>query len=265
MKRGRILVENRAVEGVVSPEGRFETAQGKSYSMEKVVFLPPVLASKAVGLALNYADHASELNTKPPEEIALFFKPTSSFIGHGAPVVYPDGVEYMHYEVELVVVIGRRCRKVKAERWMEVVDGYTIGNDVTVRDFIQNFYRPPVRAKGYDSFGPVGPFVVSQDEVPHPDELSLRALVNGEVRQQGNTSAMIRKIPELIEYISAIMTLEPGDLIWTGTPKGISHVHPGDMMRMEIEGLGDLQNPVVADEGAARSAERMRKKEDGRS
>jgi 5-oxopent-3-ene-1,2,5-tricarboxylate decarboxylase/2-hydroxyhepta-2,4-diene-1,7-dioate isomerase len=160
-------------------------------------------------------------------------------------------VEYLHYEVELAVVIGQRCRRVPAGRAEAVIAGYTIANDVTVRDYVGDFYRPPVRAKGYDTFGPVGPALVTPDEVPHPERLGLRALVNGEVRQIGSTADMVRSVPELIEYISAFMTLEPGDMIWTGTPRGISHVHPGDRMRLEIDGLGALENPVVADERQA--------------
>jgi len=201
-----------------------------------------------IGLALNYADHAAELQMKSPEDPALFFKPLSSLVGHGAPVVYPKGVEHMHYEVELAVVIDRRCRRVKAARADEVIAGYTIANDVTVRDFVVNFYRPPVRAKGYDSFGPVGPYLVTPDEISDPANLDLRAYVNDELRQQGNTSQLMRPVPELIEFISMIMTLEPGDMIWTGTPKGISHVYPGDVMRLEIDGLGALENRVAAEE-----------------
>jgi 5-oxopent-3-ene-1,2,5-tricarboxylate decarboxylase/2-hydroxyhepta-2,4-diene-1,7-dioate isomerase len=182
-----------------------------------------------------------------PEDPALFFKPPSSLIGHKQQVVYPTGVEYMHYEVELVVVVGRQCRRVKAEHAQSVIDGYTIGNDVTVRDFVKNFYRPPVRAKGYDTFGPLGPWIVTADEMPDPEHVELRAFVNGELRQRGNTAQFMRTIPELIEFITMIMTLEPGDLIWTGTPKGISHVHPGDVMRLEVEGIGALENPVVAE------------------
>jgi 5-oxopent-3-ene-1,2,5-tricarboxylate decarboxylase/2-hydroxyhepta-2,4-diene-1,7-dioate isomerase len=122
-----------------------------------------------------------------------------------------------------------------------------------VRDFVKDFYRPPVRAKGYDTFGPVGPYVVTPDEVPDPANLELRTYVTpagqaeAELRQAGNTSQFIRRLPELIEFISMIMTLEPGDMIWTGTPKGISHVYPGDLMRLEIDGLGVLENQVVAE------------------
>jgi 5-oxopent-3-ene-1,2,5-tricarboxylate decarboxylase/2-hydroxyhepta-2,4-diene-1,7-dioate isomerase len=249
MKLARFAVGSKTYEGIVLDDGRLRANDGSEFSPEQITWLPPVVPTKAIGLALNFADHAEELQMKSPEDPALFFKPLSSLVGHKAQVVYPTGVEYMHYEVELVVVVGERCRRVKAEHAENVIRGYTIGNDVTVRDFVKNFYRPPVRAKGYDTFGPVGPFIVTADEVRDAGHLGLRAFVNGELRQQGNTSQLMRTVPELIEFISMIMTLEPGDLIWTGTPKGISHVHPGDVMRLEIDGIGALENPVIAERG----------------
>ncbi len=247
MKLARIAIAGKILEGALSDDGGSIVSAGVSYTADEVTLLPPVAPTKVIGLALNFADHAAELEMKPPEDPALFFKPLSSLAGHRAPVVYPAGVEYMHYEVELAVVIGKRCKRVKAEKANDVISGYTIANDVTVRDFVKNFYRPPVRAKGYDTFGPVGPYLVTPDEIPDPTHLELRAFVNGELRQTGNTSQFIRSVPELIEFISAIMTLEPGDMIWTGTPKGISHVYPGDVMRLEIDGLGALENTVVAE------------------
>jgi len=245
MKRARFAVGGRVEHGTLADDGHLVGADGKCYAASEVTWLPPVVPTKIIGLALNYAEHAEELSVQTPQEPALFLKPISSLIGHCEPVVYPPGVEYLHYEVELAVVIGTRCRAVPASSAHSVIAGYTIANDVTVRDFVGNFYRPPVRAKGYDSFGPVGPCLVTPDEIPHADDLGLRAFVNGELRQQGNTSAMIRSIPELIAFISAIMTLEPGDMIWTGTPRGISHVRPGDTMRLEIDHLGALENRVI--------------------
>ncbi|MFQ5945117.1 MAG: fumarylacetoacetate hydrolase family protein [Anaerolineae bacterium] len=248
MKLLRFAVGGQVHDGQLLESGRLMASTGESYAPEEVDWLPPSTATKVIGLALNYAEHAEELDMQSPEEPALFLKPLSSLVGHRSPVYYPSGVGYMHYEVELAVVIGTRCRQVPAERAERVIAGYTIANDVTVRDFVGNFYRPPVRAKGYDTFGPVGPFLVTQDEIPHPDHLELRSYVNGELRQQSDTSRMVRPVPELIEFISGIMTLEPGDMIWTGTPKGISHVYPGDTMRLEIDGLGALENPVVQEE-----------------
>ncbi len=159
-------------------------------------------------------------------------------------MIYPHGAKYMHYECELAVVIGRNARRVKAKDAYDYVAGYTIANDLVVRDYVTNTFRPPIRGKGWDTFGPCGPYLVTKDEIPNPHNLWLLASVNGERRQEGNTRDMIHTIPELIEYISLFMTLEPDDMIFTGTPKGISHVHPGDVMRLEIEGLEALENDI---------------------
>jgi 5-oxopent-3-ene-1,2,5-tricarboxylate decarboxylase/2-hydroxyhepta-2,4-diene-1,7-dioate isomerase len=225
---------------------------GRAYNGGDVVWLPPVEPRQVIGLALNYADHASELALEAPPEPALFFKPVSSLIGHRAPVVYPNGAQYMHYENELAVVIGHRCRRVPAARAYEVVRGYTIVNDCTVRDYVHNFYRPPVKAKGFDTFGPCGPWLV-EDEIERPEGLELTTWVNGEVRQQGNTDNLMRSVPELIAYITHFMTLDRDDMILTGTPKGISPIHPGDTVRLEISHIGVLENPIVA-EGEERGA-----------
>ncbi|HSF82947.1 MAG TPA: fumarylacetoacetate hydrolase family protein [Anaerolineales bacterium] len=247
MKRVRFHAYGIDHHGQLTEAGELLSADGSIYASDAVTWLPPTVPTKVLGLALNYAEHAHELKLDAPPEPALFFKPVSALIGHNQPVIYPAGVKFMHYEVELAVVIGRRCRRVPQRKAYDVIAGYTIANDVTVRDYVANFYRPPVRAKGYDTFGPVGPYLVTPDEVQDPGQLELRAYVNGELRQKGNTSQMILSIPELVEYISNVMTLEPGDMIWTGTPKGISHVYPGDVMRLEIDGLGVLQNEVAAE------------------
>lgn len=160
----------------------------------------------------------------------------------------------LHYEVELAAVIGRDARRVKAEDAGGVIRGYTIANDVTIRDFVANFYRPPVRAKGWDGFLPLGPYLV-EDEIDDPGSLNLRTYVNDELRQTGNTRDLIWSVPELVEFISSFMTLGPGDVILTGTPRGISHVFPGDVMRLEIDGLGALENQVVAETTQAIDAE----------
>jgi 5-oxopent-3-ene-1,2,5-tricarboxylate decarboxylase/2-hydroxyhepta-2,4-diene-1,7-dioate isomerase len=205
-----------------------------------------VAPAKIMGFALTYRDHAAELGVGAPSEPAVFFKPPTSLVGHGTPVVYPTGVKYLHYEAELAVVIGRRSRRLRSEEAAEAVRGYTIANDVTVRDYIGNFYRPPVKAKGWDTFCPIGPVLV-EAEVPDPHRLGLRAFVNGELRQQGTTADLAYSVWEMIAFLSEFMTLEPDDVILTGTPRGISHVHPGDRMRIEVDGLGALENPVVAE------------------
>ncbi len=245
MRSARFIADGRVHRGRLDGDLLVD-ARGGAHRAEEVLWLPPVAPSKIVGFALTYRDHAAELHIEAPPEPAVFFKPQSSLVGHGAPVVYPTGVEYLHYEAELAVVIGRRCRKVRPEAVSEHVLGYTIANDVTVRDFIKNFYRPPVKAKGWDTFCPLGPVLV-EGEVADPHCLGLRAFVNGELRQQGTTADLAMTVWELIAFLSDFMTLEPDDVILTGTPKGISHVHPGDRMRIEVDGLGALENPVVAE------------------
>lgn len=234
--------EGRAVEDRLLDEA------GHPHLPGEVTWLPPVVPSKVIGFALTYAEHAKELGVPAPEQLAVFFKPLSALLGHRAPVIYPAGVTYMHYEVELAVVIGRRCRGVRMDDAYDVIRGYTIANDVTARDFIGNFYRPPVKAKGWDTFGPLGPYLV-EDEIEDPHRLELRAFVNGELRQRGTTAELAYSIPQLVEFLSEFMTLEAGDVILTGTPKGISPVVPGDLMRMEVDGLGALENPVVHETG----------------
>src|SRR6185437_6696980 len=188
-----------------------------------------------------------ELGLPLPETPVLFIKAHNTLIGHRAPVVAPAGVQYMHYEAELGVVIGREGRRVTRAEAMAHVGGYTIVNDVTVRDFVTNMYRPPIKAKGFDTFGPIGPWLV-EDEIADPHSLEVRTYVNGELRQWGSTNDLIFDIPAIIEYISEFMTIRPGDVILTGTPKGISHIYPGDTVRIEIDGLGALENPIIADD-----------------
>ena len=249
MKIARFAADGQVLEGRLE-DGELVAAGGGRYDPAAVNWLPPVARfSKMIGLALNYSDHAAELDLQLPPFPILFNKNPNTLLGHLGHVVAPPNIEYMHYENELVVVIGSRCRRVRAADAPGVIHGYTIGNDITVRDFVTNYYRPPVKAKGFDTFGPLGPCLVTADEIGDPANLELRTYINGELRQRGNTSNFIYGIGELIEYITEFMTLEPGDMIWTGTPKGISHIHPGDHMRLEIDGLGALENTVVAEAG----------------
>lgn len=217
-----------------------------AYDPDDVMWLPPVDARgcTAVGVALGYADHAAELKLDVPEYPLLFHKLPNTFIGHKAKVIRPD-VDYMHYEGELVVVMGRSCRHVSVEEALDYVYGYTIGNECTVRDFVGNYYRPPVKAKGFDTFGPMGPFLVTADEID-PTDVEIRTYVNGELRQQGNTNYLRHSVAQLIAYMSEFKTIQRGDIIYTGTPKGISHIYAGDVMRVEIDGIGALENEVVA-------------------
>jgi 5-oxopent-3-ene-1,2,5-tricarboxylate decarboxylase/2-hydroxyhepta-2,4-diene-1,7-dioate isomerase len=252
VKRARVIANGR-FEEVVIEDGLAVTAGGQRFAEDQVTWLPPVEPGTILALALNYAEHASELELERPEQPALFPKLRNALIGHRGVIVRPRGVQFMHYENELAVVIGRPARRVKASRAMEVVKGYTIFNDLVVRDFVINHFRPPIKPKNFDTFGPMGPWLVDRDDIPDPQSLAIRTYVNGEERQCGNTGDMVYKIPEIIEYISEFMTLQPNDVILTGTPKGISHLRPGDTVRCQIEGIGALENRVVAEEDWAKA------------
>jgi len=242
VKLARFLAKGRVHQGVYR-EGLLLDEAGEAHDPQGVTWLLPFAPGKVLGVALNYQDHAEELGLARPEEPALFWKPNTSLLPHQGVVLYPKGARFVHYEVELAVVVGRPMKRVKAKDALDYVLGYTIANDLVVRDYVTNTFRPPIRAKGRDTFLPLGPFLVV-GEVEDPPDLWLRAYVNGELRQEGHTSRMLYSVAELLEFISEFMTLEPYDVLLTGTPKGISQVHPGDVMRLEIEGLGALENPL---------------------
>lgn len=198
--------------------------------------LCPVLPSKIIGIGRNYRKHAAELKNEVPEEPLMFFKPPSSLLDPGGTVQLPPESERVDYEGELVVVIGQRCRRVSAAQAREAIFGYSIGCDVTARD-LQQKDKQWTRAKGFDTFCPLGPFVVSLKD---PGGLSLQLTVNGQLRQDGSTADMIFDVPTLVAYASQSMTLEPGDLIYTGTPEGVGPLQHGDDVRVRIENLGEL-------------------------
>ncbi len=224
---------------------RFVTPAGASYRLDDVRFLPPVCPSKIVCVGRNYAEHARELGNEVPSEPLLFLKPPSSLNGHRAPVVRPHGVEKLSYEGELGLVVGRRARRVsEAEAW-DVLAGYTVLDDITARDW-QKKDGQWTRAKGSDTFCPVGPCWVPKEQVRFED-LRIISRVNGEVRQDASVTGMIFAVPQLIAYITSFLTLEPGDLIATGTPPGVGAVEPGDLVEVEIPGIGRLENRIVED------------------
>lgn len=203
--------------------------------------LAPVAPSKVVGIGSNYRDHAAEMGKAVPERPRLFLKPPSAIIGPGQPIEIPPGTTRVDHEAELGVVIGQRCRRVTAEQALDYVFGYTCCNDVTARDF-QKEDGLFARAKGFDSFLPVGPHVVTHLS---PLKLAVGCDVNRRVRQQGNTQDMVFSVAELIAYVSAVMTLEPGDLLLTGTPAGVGPLKAGDRVTVSVEGVGAMSNPVV--------------------
>jgi 2-keto-4-pentenoate hydratase/2-oxohepta-3-ene-1,7-dioic acid hydratase in catechol pathway len=207
-------------------------------------FLAPVTPSKIVCVGRNYRDHAKELGNEVPAEPLLFFKPPSSLLEPGGVVEMPAVSERVDFEGELALVIGRRATKLKADaNWRTFVRGYTLANDVTARD-LQKKDGQWTRAKGFDTFCPVGPFV--SDEVNPEAGLAIETRVNGELRQQGSTKDFIFSVPELLRYITAAITLEPGDLVLTGTPAGVGPVAAGDRVDVAMSGLGVLTNTFAA-------------------
>jgi 2-keto-4-pentenoate hydratase/2-oxohepta-3-ene-1,7-dioic acid hydratase in catechol pathway len=207
--------------------------------------LAPVTPSKIVCVGRNYRDHAKELGNEVPTEPLLFFKPPSSLLAPGGVVRMPVQSERVDFEGELALVIGKRATKLPPDaNWREFVRGYTLANDVTARD-LQKKDGQWTRAKGFDTFCPVGPIV--SDEIDPGAGVTIETRVNGEMRQQGSTTDFIFGIPELLVYITAAITLEPGDLVLTGTPAGVGPLQPGDRVDVAIEGLGVLTNPFAAD------------------
>jgi 5-oxopent-3-ene-1,2,5-tricarboxylate decarboxylase / 2-hydroxyhepta-2,4-diene-1,7-dioate isomerase len=251
MKRARIAWSG-AVHDAVERDGQLELLtpafKGRRVAFDNVVWLPPLAPVQRprtiLALGLNYADHAKELEFKPPVEPLAFLKGEASLIGHRAFTVRPPDVKFMHYECELAVVMGREARKVNKADALDFVAGYTVANDYAIRDYLENWYRPNLKVKNRDTCTPLGPWLVDAADVPDPQCLALRTMVNGEVTQQGNTKDMIFNVPTLIEYFSAFMTLMPGDLILTGTPDGVVDCQSGDVVVTEIDGIGALTNTL---------------------
>lgn len=244
MKIARFVFRGREVNGKFE-NGLLMDEDGREYNPEEVRWLPPVEPRNIICLALNYGSHAKEMNLQTTEEPVLFMKPVSSIIAHKELILKPKNVKFMHYEGELAVVIGRKCKNVKAKDAFDYVLGYTIANDVTARDFITNMFRPPIKAKGFDTFCPVGPVIVTQDEIGDVNNLKITTRVNKEVKQDSNTSMMIHKVDKVIEFISSFMTLTKGDLILTGTPEGISPLRINDVVEITIDKIGTLENKVI--------------------
>jgi 2-keto-4-pentenoate hydratase/2-oxohepta-3-ene-1,7-dioic acid hydratase in catechol pathway len=201
-----------------------------------------LVPSKIIGIGVNYRAHAVEMGKGLPEEPLMFLKPRSAMIADGDAIERPGGYERVDYEGELGVVIGARTRGISRERALEAVLGFVCVNDVTVRD-LQKRDGQWARAKGFDTFCPIGPRIVAGLD---PSKLRITTRVNGEVRQDSSTSDLIFDVPALIAFASAHMTLEPGDVISTGTPSGVGNLVPGDTVTVEIEGIGALTNKVIA-------------------
>ncbi len=228
----------------------------ESFSVESVHLEPPVPnPGKIICLGLNYLDHAEEAGVEPPEDPIIFLKPATALIGPYDPIVKPRIVEELDYEIELAAVIGCRCRDVEPEEAYEHVFGYMILNDVSARD-VQFRGAQWIRGKMFDTFAPTGPSLVSRDEIGDPHNLRMLTRVNEEIRQNSSTSRMIKKLPEIVSTLSQGVTLEPGDIISTGTPAGVGLyqkpepklLEPGDVVEMWIERIGTIRNPVISPE-----------------
>jgi 2-keto-4-pentenoate hydratase/2-oxohepta-3-ene-1,7-dioic acid hydratase in catechol pathway len=215
---------------------------GEPVPLASVRLLAPVLPSKVVCIGKNYADHIAEMGDLAPEDPVVFLKPSTSVIGPGEAIVLPRNSERVDHEAELAIVIGRLCREVPRERAYDVILGYTCGNDVTARDH-QAHDKQWTRGKSHDTFCPIGPWI--ETELDAADVL-VQARVDGELRQDARTSLLIHDIPAIVEWVTAFMTLLPGDVILTGTPAGVGPLTAGASVSVTVGGVGTLTNPVVA-------------------
>ncbi|WP_188456938.1 fumarylacetoacetate hydrolase family protein [Virgibacillus oceani] len=251
MRHARV-VYNGSIHHAVEEGGRVKLNDGRLLDETDVAWLPPVAPRTVFTLGLNYEDHAKELSFSTPKEPLVFLKGPNTFTGHRCRTFRPSDVTFMHYECELAVVIGGTAKNVKKEDACDLVAGYTIANDYVMRDYIENYYRPNLRAKNRDACTPLGPWIVDAEDIRDPMNLTLRTYVNGKITQEGTTADMILGIPELIEYLSSFMTLNSGDLILTGTPKGSVDTKVGDEVVTEIEGIGKLVNTIAGEETLVR-------------
>lgn len=214
---------------------------GAAIPLDSVKLLAPCVPTKVVAVGLNYSDHAAELAMDIPKEPIIFLKPATSVIGPGDEIVYPAMSRQVDYEAEIGVVIAKEASQIDEESTSDYILGYTCANDVTARD-LQRADGQWTRAKSFDTFAPIGPWI---DTDYDPREATVESVLNGMVMQSGNTRDMIFEVPKLISFISRIMTLNPGDVVMTGTPPGVGPMQPGDMIQVNISGLGVLTNTIV--------------------
>lgn len=249
MKRARIYHRGREVWAeVIEGDTALRLPDGQTIFSVDAQWLPPVQRGAAVyALGLNYADHNKELGFAPKLETPLvFMKGDNCFVGHEGGTPRPADGNQMHPECELVAIIGRPARRVTAAEALDYVSGYTIANDYAIREYLENYYRPNARVKNRDATTPIGPWIVDAADVPDPQALSLRTMVNGTIVQDGSTADMIMSVADLVAYLSGVTTLMPGDMILTGTPQGVHFCAAGDEVVCEIEGVGRLVNHLIA-------------------
>lgn len=243
------LEDNRLHRMDGTPFGRMMPT-GDVDDLHTVRLLAPVPAPRVFGVGANYKAHIAEMGMATPVRPMLFMKPTNAVAGPGDPVIYPREGQTIHYEAELAVVIGKTARRIDVAEANRAVLGYTCANDISER-VIQKEEMDQgclLIGKGFDTFCPLGPVIATGLD---PSDLRLEARLNGQTRQSSSTSDLLFSVPELVSYLSQAVTLQPGDVIITGTPSGVGDIAPGDCMEIELEGVGTLANPVVAEEAQA--------------
>lgn len=250
MRRARVIFRGDRLTATAEGQG-LRLDDGRYVAEEEVTWLPPVEPRTIFAVGLNYAKHARELAFAPQQEPLVFLKGPNAVAGHRACTARPADVKFMHYECELAVVIGRPARRVPSDAALAHVVGYTVANDYAVRDYLENYYRPNLRAKNRDGATLLGPWLVDASDIADPMNLELRTTVNGTVTQHGNTRDMILDVARLIAHLSSFMTLSPGDVILTGTPEGVVNVNSGDEIVTEIDGVGRLVGFIGPDTARA--------------
>lgn len=246
MRRARIAHKGQTVWGtMVEDDNAILLANGARVAVADANWLPPVTPGATIfALGLNYADHSAELGFKAPVSPLVFLKGPTTLVGHGAASPRPTDANQMHPECELVAIIGKPARSVRAADALDHVAGYTVACDYAIREYLENYYRPNLRVKNRDATTPLGPWVVDAADVGDPQALSLSTTVNGKTVQHGTTADMVFPVADLIAYLSGFMTLLPGDMILTGTPHGVHFVQPGDEVICAVERIGRLVNFV---------------------
>ncbi|HUT48140.1 MAG TPA: fumarylacetoacetate hydrolase family protein [Alphaproteobacteria bacterium] len=256
MKIARYRIDQDTTYGVLTEDGQLKRLRGSPYeslettdqvdALDDVRLLAPVEAPRVFGAGLNYVSHIAEAGQKTPEIPMLFMKPTTAVIGPDDEIVYPTGSTVVHFEGELTAIIGRKARHLSEDDALDAVLGYTCGNDVSERtvQFAEMAMGTMLVGKSFDTFCPIGPIIATGLD---PTNLELEARLNGERRQHINTSDLLFSVAQLVAYLSRAMTLLPGDVLLTGTPAGVGPVAPGDMVEIEIGGIGVLRNSVVAE------------------
>ena len=238
------IIDGDMIQGLAAPPFEGIRLTNHYYRPTEMRILPPCVPSKIVALGVNYKSHGEEMSHRLPEEPLIFLKPPTAVIGHEDKIIYPPSSERVDYEGELGVVIGKSARNVPREKAADYILGYTCVNDVTARD-LQARDKQWTRAKGFDTFAPIGPCIETELD---PSNLALETRLNGEVKQKTTTAELIFPVDVLVSFISEVMTLLPGDVIATGTTSGIGPMQPGDIVEVQIEGIGTLRNYLARPE-----------------